>query len=125
LRLALAAICCGAGLLAGCGEPPRPRSAPARPIIDMHLHAHTLAGYGGGGWVCTNDQPIDEAVMNESLGALDRHNIWAVTSGSLEAVGRWKAARPARVIPAISFGRRRIRETDLVGLRPDGLAKDH
>jgi uncharacterized protein len=31
------------------------------PIIDMHLHAHRLADYGGGMAVCTNDQEINYA----------------------------------------------------------------
>ena len=101
------------------------------PIIDMHLHAHKLDEYGGGGAVCTNDQkmvfpgvdprqPItldravscpspmkaaasDEAVMRESLALLERYNIWAVTSGSLDQVSVWRASSPRRIIPAISF----------------------
>jgi hypothetical protein len=101
------------------------------PIIDMHLHAHTIAHYGGGAGVCLNDEPIefpgvvapqaitieavmrcahphapaanDEAVLRESLAALERHNIVAVTSGPLEQVTRWHAAAPARIIPSISF----------------------
>ena len=101
------------------------------PIIDMHLHAHTIAHYGGGAGVCFNDEPIefpgvvtpqaitiesvmrcahphspaanDAAVMRESLAALERHNILAVTSGPLEQVTRWHAAAPTRVIRSISF----------------------
>jgi uncharacterized protein len=101
------------------------------PIIDMHLHAHTLADYGGGVSVCFNDEKMefpgivwpqaitieavmrcahphppatdDEAVMRESLAALERHNILAVTSGPLDQVTRWHAAAPDRVIPSISF----------------------
>lgn len=101
------------------------------PIIDMHLHAHMLDEYGGGGAVCTNDQKItfpgvdprqpitldrvlscaspmkaaatDEAVMRESLALLERYNIWAVTSGSLDRVSAWRAAAPRRIIPAVSF----------------------
>lgn len=101
------------------------------PIIDMHLHAHTLDQYGGGGSVCTNDQkilfpgvdprqpirldqvfscrapmksaPTDDAVMKQSLALLERYNIWAVTSGSLDQVSAWRAASPRRIIPAISF----------------------
>jgi hypothetical protein len=101
------------------------------PIIDMHLHAHTLEEYAGGGPVCTNDQKImfpgvdplqpitldrtiscpaplpaaatDEAVMKESLALLERYNIWAVTSGSLDQVTIWRASAPRRIIPAISF----------------------
>jgi predicted TIM-barrel fold metal-dependent hydrolase len=106
-------------------------AAPRAPVIDMHLHAHALADYGGGGSVCTNDQKIvfpgvdpalpitldrvlscakpmpaaasDDAVMTESLAALERFNIVAVTSGSLELVSAWHAAAPRRIIPAISF----------------------
>jgi predicted TIM-barrel fold metal-dependent hydrolase len=110
--------------LSAAGETPLP-------IIDMHLHAHSLADYGGGMPVCTNDQTIvypgadprkpmtidrlmtcksplpaaatDEAVMTESLAMLKRYNIWAVTSGSLERVSAWRAASPDRIIPAIAF----------------------
>ena len=101
------------------------------PIIDMHLHAHSLEEYGGGGPVCTNDQKIifpgwdprqpisleavmtcprpmksaatDEAVMKESLALLERYNIRAVTSGAPERVAAWRAASPDRIIPALSF----------------------
>jgi predicted TIM-barrel fold metal-dependent hydrolase len=41
--------------------------------------------------------------MRESLSALARHNIYAVTSGPLAQVEKWRAAAPARIIPAISF----------------------
>jgi predicted TIM-barrel fold metal-dependent hydrolase len=101
------------------------------PIIDMHLHAHPLADYGGGPSVCMSDEPMefhapgwgqpitvesimtckspvkpaasDEAVMRESLGLVDDYNITAITSGSLETVERWKKHLPRRVVPAISF----------------------
>jgi predicted TIM-barrel fold metal-dependent hydrolase len=105
------------------------RAAP--PIIDMHLHAHTLADYGGGAAVCVNTEPMefpgvdprlpitieavvrcahpmrnptsDEAVMRESLAAIERLNIYAVTSGMLPEVEKWRAAAPTRITPAISF----------------------
>jgi predicted TIM-barrel fold metal-dependent hydrolase len=121
-RLGAALLAMAGGVVAAADRPP---------IIDVHLHAHTLADYGGGGRVCTNDeaiefpgvdprQPItieavmrcahpreaarsDEAVMRESLAALERFNIFAVTSGDLVQVEKWHAAAPARVIPAISF----------------------
>jgi uncharacterized protein len=102
------------------------------PIIDMHLHAHSLDQYGGGFPNCANDQEIlfpgidprepivfgrlktcgssvpaaatDELVMKESLSALTRHNIFAVTSGRLDTVRSWHAAAPERIIPAHAFG---------------------
>lgn len=101
------------------------------PIIDMHLHAHALADYGGGPSVCMNDEPMefhapavdqpitveavmvcahpvkaaasDDALMRESLAALERHNIIAITSGPLETVTRWRDEQPNRIVPAISF----------------------
>src|SRR5215207_982865 len=83
---------------------PRSQSAVERlPIIDMHLHSHSLAQYGGGMPNCANDQEIvypggdprqaitfksvktcaspmpaaatDELLMKDSLAALERHNI--------------------------------------------------
>jgi predicted TIM-barrel fold metal-dependent hydrolase len=107
----------------------------------MHLHAHLLADYGGGGRVCTSDQsiefppvdprqaitldrvlscakplssaPNDDAVMRESLAILEKRNIFAVTSGSLEVVTRWRAASPTRVIPAVSFARGQVTADEL------------
>jgi uncharacterized protein len=140
------------------------------PIIDMHLHAHSLEEYGGGGRVCTNDQKIlflgvdprktitldavmtcprpiqapstDEAVKRESLALLERYNVWAVTSGSLEYVSAWRAASPRRIIPAISFatsrpgprtpeefrrlfGERRFAVFAEIGAQYQGLSLDH
>ena len=105
------------------------------PIIDMHLHAHRLADYGGGMPVCANNQEIllqgmdprkpvtpltysqlktcaapipsaqsDDAVQRETLGLLERYNIVAVTTGSLERVRAWRSAAPDRIIPAHAFG---------------------
>jgi predicted TIM-barrel fold metal-dependent hydrolase len=104
------------------------------PIIDMHLHAHRLADYGGGMPVCANNQEIlyagvdpreptapasspqiktcaspvpapsnDDAVMRQTLALLERYNIFAVTTGSLDRVRAWHAASPDRIIPAHAF----------------------
>jgi predicted TIM-barrel fold metal-dependent hydrolase len=113
-------------------------SAPLRaeklppPIIDMHLHAHTLSMYGTPPpAVCTNDQEIvfpgldprepftqervkscpsplpaprtDEELLRGMLDVLERHNIRAVTSGPLEEVSKWRAAAPDRIIPGVPF----------------------
>ncbi len=104
------------------------------PIIDMHMHAHTLADFGGGGLACVNSgkivfqgwdprgpisldklggcastiqsPPTDEAVMKETLAMLERYNIWAVTTGPLEQLDKWQTASPQRIIPALSFAPR-------------------
>jgi hypothetical protein len=109
-----------------------PSPADRPPIIDMHLHAHSLSQYGGGMPNCANDQQIvfpgidprepitlgrvkicaspmppaatDESLMKESLAALERHNIFAVTAGPLERVRAWRAMAPLRIIPAHAFG---------------------
>jgi len=103
------------------------------PIIDMHLHAHTLKMYGTPPpAVCTNDQEIvfpawdprqpltlarglkacpaplsapgtDEALLREAIDLLERYNIRAVTTGSLEQVTKWRTAAPNRIIPAVPF----------------------
>ena len=111
------------------------------PIIDMHLHAHTLSMYGTPPpAVCTNDQEIvfpgldpkepltaervkscrsplraprtDEEVLRAMLEILDRHNIRAVTSGPLEEVSKWRAAAPDRIIPGVPFDDYEKRSTD-------------
>jgi len=104
-----------------------------QPIIDMHLHAHTLKMYGTPPpAVCTNDQDIvfpawdqrrpltlagglkacraplnapttDEELMSQTLGILKQYEIRAVTTGPLEQVTKWHAAAPDRIIPAIPF----------------------
>jgi predicted TIM-barrel fold metal-dependent hydrolase len=108
-------------------------SAQARPpIIDMHIHAASLADFGGGAPICTNEtkvifpgvdprQPItldkvatcsspmaaaasDSAIRTESIALFRRYNIWAVTFGSLERMEAWKTEGGDRVIPALSFG---------------------
>ncbi len=118
-----------------------PAQGPGRPIIDVHLHAHTLADYGGGLAVCTSDQPIefppvdprkpitlastltscatplqpaasDAAVRSETLALLERYNIRAVTTGRLEQISAWQAASPERIIPALFFNVARERAPD-------------
>jgi predicted TIM-barrel fold metal-dependent hydrolase len=119
-------------LLTGClawsqGVQQRP------PIIDMHLHAHTLRMYGTPPpAVCTNDQEIvfpawdqrqpltldgglkacpaplsapstDEALLRETLEVLKQYHIRAVTTGPLEQVIKWRAAAPDLIIPAVPF----------------------
>jgi hypothetical protein len=48
----------------------------------------------------------DEDLMRQTFAALERYNIRAVTSsgteGDLEAVSKWRAASPGRIIPSAS-----------------------
>jgi len=45
----------------------------------------------------------DEALMRESLAALEKLNIFAVASGPAERVAAWRKARPERIIPGLAF----------------------
>jgi hypothetical protein len=48
-----------AAVMIAPGCRPQAQSSPVPPIIDMHLHAHTLSMYGTPTpAVCTNDQDI-------------------------------------------------------------------
>jgi uncharacterized protein len=125
----------------GCSEPAPERGARP-PILDMHLHAHTLGMYGSPPpAVCSNDQEIslpavdpkdpltheaakacgwrrsapvtDEELLRTSLETLERYNIKAVTSGPLEEVQRWRAAAPDRIIPAVPFDEYERREPEV------------
>jgi hypothetical protein len=101
------------------------------PIIDMHLHAYPVDWFPPGSTYCpgnadkqfpgvdprkslasqlteTCTDPFvaprtSDDVMRQSLAALERYNIRAVTSGPLEWVKKWKAASPDRIIPALQF----------------------
>ncbi len=44
----------------------------------------------------------DEAFMNDTLAALERRNVWAVTGGNHDTVTRWRAASK-RIIPGFGF----------------------
>jgi len=57
--------------------------------------------------ICASPMPAaatDELLMKESLAALERHNIFAVTTGPLVNVRAWRAAAADRIIPAHAFG---------------------
>ena len=44
-----------------------------------------------------------DELMRLSLDVLEKYNVYAVTSGPLELVEKWRAAAPDRIIPAIDF----------------------
>ena len=58
------------------------------------------------------DDPIpaaedDDALMRETLAAMERHNITGIVSAHPDIVAKWKAAAPDRVIAGRSFDLRR------------------
>ena len=108
------------------------RAQEVSPIIDMHLHAHTLSMYGTPPpAVCTNDRELffpgvdqrepvtfarahscraplvapktDQELRRVMLGILEHYNIRAVATGRLDEVTKWRAAAPDRIIPATPF----------------------
>ena len=128
-------------------------AAARDPIIDMHLHARA-AVYAGenpppmcapfaamprAGKAPTDlemdgapcETPImpavtDDAVMRDTIAAMERHNIIGVVSGEPERIGRWRAAAPTRIIPAFDFrlaGTRGVRHVAARGV--DELRKLH
>jgi hypothetical protein len=105
-----------------------PRERP--PIIDMHLHALSISDFdtttfcAGDKWkefpgvdprtevspeqLESCPEPLvapdtDEELLSQTLAALERFNITAVTAGDLEQVQKWRAAAPERIIPALTF----------------------
>jgi predicted TIM-barrel fold metal-dependent hydrolase len=45
----------------------------------------------------------DDDLMNESISILNKRNIYALTSGQIMRVRKWKLAEPKRIIPAVMF----------------------
>jgi predicted TIM-barrel fold metal-dependent hydrolase len=65
-----------------------------------------IGGAGSCAGTMLTGSKTDEDLMQQTLTALERYNIRAVTSvlsGSLEEVSKWNAAAPDRIIPAASF----------------------
>jgi hypothetical protein len=107
--------------------------APREPIIDMHLHVRPAAyagenpppmcapfaimprsdnregiyeGMTFNGLPCADPIPAattDVEVMADTLAAMEQFNIYGVTSGEPEALARWMAAAPDRIIPAADY----------------------
>jgi len=131
----------GLALLLACSGVAGAEQRPGRrgPIIDMHLHAHTLDMYGTPPpSVCTNDQDItfsgvdprdgitfgrvrecrsplrapatDDDLLRAIVERLERYDMRAVVTGPLDQVTKWRAAAPDRVIPAIPFDESERRE---------------
>jgi hypothetical protein len=106
---------------------------PGRPILDMHLHARRAdyigpdppamcapflvmprwnnavpAGEGFEFQVPPCSSPIpaatsDEAVLRETLDAMERYNIIGMVSGEPDLMRTWKAAAPDRIIVGLDL----------------------
>ena len=48
-------------------------------------------------------QPSDEALLENTLAALERNNVIGFAGGPLDYVERWRAAAPDRIIPSVMF----------------------
>ncbi len=69
------------------------------PIIDVHLHALTLADFEMSPPLGLRRPGSQSEYMRETLSILERYNIKAVTSGTPELVREWRDAAPDRIIP--------------------------
>ena len=104
-----------------------------RPIIDMHLHARAAnyigpdpmpmcapfnvmprsdpkngiyEGMEMNGPPCATPIPAarsDEAVLEDTLAAMERLNIFGVVSGEPGPIAKWVARSPARFMPAVDY----------------------
>lgn len=61
-----------AGLVALVLAAPALAQGPGRPVIDMHLHAHSLADYGGGMLVCGNRGTLEFPASTRNRGSASR-----------------------------------------------------
>jgi predicted TIM-barrel fold metal-dependent hydrolase len=121
------------------------RAQQAPPIIDMHLHAYPADANGPPplglciplyahlppldpgrqAFRALSREPrcadpiwsplTDEAVMEQTIEAVERRNIIGVLSGAPERVLRWTEAAPGRFIPSVEF------QLDRNALSPDSL----
>ena len=101
------------------------------PILDMHMHARTAAFYGkpplpmcapvermprwdqrkpmwqdGSPPPCSNPlwSPVsDEALLEQTLATMERHNVIGVLCGSPDLVGKWVTAAPDRFIAGLDL----------------------
>ncbi len=112
---------------------PAGAQGPGRPILDMHLHARRAdyigpdpppmcapftvlprwdnslppgEGFAFGGPPCDSPipaAPTDEAVLGETLAAMERYNIIGMVSGEPDLMAVWKAASPERIIVGLDL----------------------
>lgn len=64
----------------------------------------------------------DEALMRETIAAMEKLNMVGVLSGTAERVATWRAAAPGRFIPGLTFdvGKSKLSPNDMRALHKDG-----
>ncbi|HYG67367.1 MAG TPA: amidohydrolase family protein [Anaeromyxobacteraceae bacterium] len=120
-------------LFAALAALPTSAQGPGRPILDMHLHARRAdyigpnpppmctpfqvmprwdnalppeEGLGFGAPPCEAPVPAaatDEAVLRETLAAMERYNIIGMVSGEPDLMAVWEAAAPERIIVGLDL----------------------
>jgi len=117
-------------LVTACASPPAVDQTTASrgrpPIVDMHLHAYSLADGTAPPENPVTGRPSTSRTTAElrdaTLAALARYNIVkAVASGPAETVAQWRAASPARVLGG-AYVDENNPLPDLATLRADILA---
>jgi predicted TIM-barrel fold metal-dependent hydrolase len=104
---------------------------PARPIIDMHMHAIPVTAFGKDRKFCPGDirktfpgidpsteytqqdledcpNPLlppesDDALLDRTLRIMEQYNITGVLIGDVETVSRWRQSAPGKFIPSLPF----------------------
>ena len=139
-------LACVVGVVLSCGRcPGQNTSQDLPPVIDVHVHAMDAVSFGAPmcpntakftasdpatkeapfGWVQEECTPklypsAKGEYMKDVVAEMERLNVRAVVFGDPEAVEKWKASAPKRVIPGTGFTKGM--GTDRVAL--DELRKD-
>lgn len=90
------------------GPPPHKICAPfdVFPAIEAgEDYGKVFANYAdeSGCKVSTTSPMTGDELMQQSIEALEKYNVYGVTSGPMELVEKWRTAAPNRIIPAIDF----------------------
>ena len=139
----------------GNAQSKRGNSRPAKslPIIDMHIHAHTMEDFGGGNLsICLGEGKLtlpaidpklplniqdmvecektirssssDVALKSETIAELKNQNVRrAIAMGDLSTVSDWVSADPTRLIPSLNFSDRTVKAESYRQLYKEGKFK--
>ena len=108
------------------GPPPMNMGTPFR---DLGIHdpkddyrATALKASKTNAWAdqFISSPTTDDSLRQMTLSILEKHNVYAVTSGDIEFVRKWKLESPRRIINGISWG---FGTANRKGLKVDSLEK--